>query len=224
MSCGLQAIQQQITQLPRHILAIDLLIFRRGELETPTPWPTLVEYCIILLRAVELLRQSGLDISPSSSRTIPLSRTGDTPFIDNAEAQLDSISPQILYDAYQWAQSHPGSQSLSPTGCTSSSYTLSIPTNATEETLACEQLATLIEERLSDILLEIKHSIRKGRKAPRKALKNNLLAQTIWNAKQVLGAKTSQQFVALAQQIGPLPEETIGTHDSFVKSASGANV
>ena len=199
MPVNIKTIQQNISVLPEHILAMDLLVFRRYEQQSPTPWSQLAEYCVLLLSAVEQLRADEIVkneplnlITLTSNRVTTedrLDTIGSTQLVEILGSSSDSID----------VKAHPES--------------LSGNDSALFKTLAC-----LIEERLSDLLLEIAFALRRQRRLPRKPIEQNPMAQSLWNAKRALAPGTANLYIALANQIGPVG------YDSFVKSASGAKV
>lgn len=193
MTEHIRTIQRQISILPDHILAIDLLIFRRHEQHTPTPWFKLAEYCVLLLSAIEQLRTPASAYIQSSepNQLNMLSLSASYLTTDN---QLDTIETNML------------TKILASEHKYSTSKTQSTQDNSSEEAYApIIALASLIEERLNDLLLEMAFKLKKLRRSPRIPTQQNPLAQSLWNAKQVLEPHTANLYATLANQIGPTP-------------------
>lgn len=189
MRLSIEDIQAALAHLPDHILEVDLLVFRRRELEKPTPWLELAGYAIILLEGVRALRADRLDSEAASWRRAPVCAAWDPPLLEMGGLRLDTIPPTALLAAQGWAARE----------ATTGRPSCRDP--------AREQLASLVEERLHDLLLEVEHGIRRQRRAPKRPPERNPLHPGLPWARRALMAETAQLFEAVARQIGPIPDD-----------------
>lgn len=185
MTCPeLEAVQAQLSRLPHHVIDVDLLVFRRTELETPSSWLDLARMCAVLIEAVGALR-AGQHKNPHKRWRFEVPPRS---LVFRLGAQrYDTLTLDTLTSAWPWSSdgSADASDTVDP---------------------AREQFAILVEERVIDVLLEVEYGIRRQRRAPKTPPARNPLAPHLYRAAGVLHPQTLQALRRVAQQMGPLPE------------------
>jgi hypothetical protein len=192
-------VQASLAHLPPHVLHVDLLVFRRQEMEAPTGWRQLTSWALDLLRAVRRLRAHRLDSTSGAWPRAPLAVHCDDPVYHLGRTRLDQVSEAELLEAQRWATAH--ARDRPP--CRDP---------------AREQLATLVEERLLDVILEAAYALRRQRRHPRLPPERNPLVPHLPLARRALRAEVLFEVERFARQLGPVPAEAGSRAD---RDASG---